>query len=212
MMTEPRVRRWGLKRRPFADFILFGVTSVELALLCSLTPTFTLIDWIYVSSNLLVLVFALTRSPAQVQDRSVAASAAVLVSYTYTYAQVAWLRWIPGHPAWPVGGLVLVIVGACASLTSLLNLGHRFGVRPALRGVATHGLYRIVRHPLYLAYMIADVGYNLQEWNSGTVLLVAVGWISMLYRIRAEERVLSRDANWANYAARVRFRLVPFVW
>ena len=29
---------------------------------------------------------------------------------------------------------------------------------------------------------------------------------------KLEERVLSRDANWNDYAARVRYRLVPFVW
>jgi protein-S-isoprenylcysteine O-methyltransferase Ste14 len=212
MTTEPPVQRWGLRGRRLADFVLFGVTSVELALLCALTPSFTLTDWIYVVSNLLVLVFALTRRPAKEQDRSVAAGTAVVVSYTYTYAQVAYLGWVPGHPAWPAGGLVLVIAGACLSLASLLSLGRRFGVRPALRGLATRGSYRIVRHPLYLAYMVADVGYNLQEWNSGTLMLVAAGWASMIYRIHAEERVLSADADWRNYAERVRYRLLPFVW
>ena len=34
-----------------------------------------------------------------------AAVAAVIVSYTYTYAQVAILRWIPGDEVWPGGGL-----------------------------------------------------------------------------------------------------------
>jgi protein-S-isoprenylcysteine O-methyltransferase Ste14 len=192
--------------------VLFGVTSVELGLLCVLTPSFTLTDWIYVLSNVLVLVLALTRRPAEVQDRSIGAGVAVVVSYTYTYAQVAYLRWVPGYVAWPKGGLVLVIAGACLSLASLVSLGRRFGVRPALRGVATKGPYRIVRHPLYLAYLLADVGYNLQEWNVGTLVLVAAGWVSMLYRMRAEERVLAGDANWGSYVARVRYRLLPFVW
>ena len=35
---------------------------------------------------------------------------------------------------------------------------------------------------MYLAYLLADIGYNLQEWNIGTVLLVMVGWMSLLYR------------------------------
>ena len=202
----------GLMGRRFADFLLFGVTAIELSLLFKLTPTFTLTDWIYVSSNVLVLVIALTRRPAQEQDRSMAAAAAVIVSYTYTYAQVAILRWVPGKEVWPAGGLALVIVGACLSLASLLSLGRFFGVRPALRGVATRGTYRVVRHPLYLAYLFADIGYNLQEWNYGTLLLVAAGWASMIYRIHAEERVLSRDGTWADYTARVRYRLVPGIW
>ena len=212
MTNQPPVqlrRPWG---RPFADFVLFGVTAAELALLCVLTPSFTLTDWIYVLSNLLVLVFALTRRAAQERDRSLATALAVIVSYTYTYAQVAYLRWATGNVAWPAGGLALVVTGACLSFTSLLTLGRRFGVRPALRGLATRGPYRIVRHPLYLAYMLADVGYNLQEWNYGTLMLVAAGWASMLYRIAAEERVLSADADWNAYTSRVRWRLIPFVW
>jgi protein-S-isoprenylcysteine O-methyltransferase Ste14 len=198
--------------RRFGDFLLFGVTAIEMWLLFRMTPTFTLTDWIYVSSNVLVLVIALARRPAKEQDRSMATVAAVIVSYAYPYAQVVILRWVPGRAAWPDEGLALVILGACMSLASLLTLGRFFGVRPALRGLATGGPYRLVRNPLYLAYVIADIGYNLQEWSYATLMLVAAGWASMIYRIYAEERVLSRDPNWADYTARVRYRLVPGIW
>jgi len=212
MSNDPPVRRPRFGGRQPADFLLFVVTAVELAILCVLTRTFSVTDWIYVSSNLLVLGLALTRRPAEAQDRSVAANVAVFISYTYAYAQVALLRWIPGYVGWPAGGLALVIIGAMTSLVSLLSLGRSFGIRPALRGLATGGAYRVVRHPLYLAYMIADVGYNLQEWNVGTLLLVAAGWLSMIYRIIAEERMLSQNIHWPTYATRVRYRLLPGIW
>jgi protein-S-isoprenylcysteine O-methyltransferase Ste14 len=191
---------------------LFGVTAVELAILVLLTPSLTVTDWIYVCSNLLVLVLALTRRSAQVQDRSIAAGVAVLVSYTYSYAQVVLLHWRPGREAWPDGGLLLVIIGASLSLAGLISLGRFFGVRPAMRGLATGGTYRLVRHPLYLAYVLQDIGYNLSEWSVGTLTLVVVGWASMIYRIHAEERVLSHNPDWASYAARVRYRLLPGIW
>ena len=198
-------------RRP-ADLVLFGVTVVELVLLVRLTPTFTITDWIYVVQHLMVLVIALTRPAPVAQDRSLASSAAVVVAYAYPYGQVAYLRWVPGDPAWPAGGLVLVALAACLSFTSLATLGRRFGVRPALRGLVTKGPYRLVRHPMYLAYVVADIGYNLQEWNVGTVSMVIAGWLSIVYRIRAEERVLCGDPGWTAYAARVRSRLVPGLW
>ena len=60
--------------------------------------------------------------------------------------------------------------------------------------------------------MVSDIGYNIQEWNVGTLLMVLAGWISLLYRIHAEERVLARDPQWPAYAASVRYRLIPGLW
>jgi len=205
-------RGFGISGRRFADFLLFGVTLVELAILVNFTPTFTFLDWIYVLQHLLVLGIALTRRVPQVQDRWLASAAAVIVSYGYPYAQVIYLNWIPGNPGWPEAGFVLVTLSAALSVASLLTLGRLFGVRPALRGLMTKGPYRLVRHPMYLSYVIADVGYNLQEWSRVTIVLVIVGWVSLLYRIHAEERVLAQDGGWPAYTGLVRYRLIPGVW
>ena len=206
------LQRYGMSERTFGDRLLFGVTLAELALLFPLTPAFTVIDSIYVLQHILVLGICLTRCPPRSQDRSPASGAAVVVAYTYPYLQVAYLHWVPGNPAWDEGGFVLVAFAACLSLASLLTLGRWFGVRPALRGLAMSGPYRVVRHPMYLSYVLADIGYNLQEWDFATVLLTTVGWMSLLYRINAEERILSRHSDWANYLAQVRCRLLPGLW
>jgi protein-S-isoprenylcysteine O-methyltransferase Ste14 len=198
--------------RRFADLLLFCVTSTELVILVLLTPTFTIADWIYVLQHIIVLGIALTRSPPKVRDYSITTSVAVGASYVYPYAQVIALRWSPGHVAWPAAGLALVTLGASLSLVSLLAMGRLFGVRPALRGLVTSGPYRFVRHPLYLAYVLADIGYNLQEWSFVTLLLVLVGWASLVYRIHAEERLLSQHADWPAYVALVRYRLFPGLW
>jgi protein-S-isoprenylcysteine O-methyltransferase Ste14 len=202
----------GISRRRLGDSFLFGVTSAELVLLFFLTPSFTITDWVYVSQHVLVLGIALTRRPPEVRDHSLLSSTAVVVAYAYPYAQVAYLRWVPGNATWPEGGLVLVTLAAFLSFASLLSLGRWFGVWPALRGLATRGPYRLVRHPMYLAYVLADIGYNLQEWNFGTALMVMAGWASLACRIRAEERILSQDSGWSTYVALVRYRLFPGLW
>jgi protein-S-isoprenylcysteine O-methyltransferase Ste14 len=199
----------GISRRSGGDVLLFGVTSAELVLLVFLTPTFGIADWIYVLDSVLVLGIALTRSPPKAQDRSAGAGIAVIGSYAYPYAQVAYLRWVHGNPGWPAAGLVLITLAAGLNLASLVTLGRWFGIRPALRGLATTGPYRLVRHPMYLAYMLADIGYNLEEWNAGTALLVIAGWACLVYRIRAEERILSGDGGWTSYVRVVRYRLLP---
>jgi protein-S-isoprenylcysteine O-methyltransferase Ste14 len=211
-MTEVRTHVSGISGRRLGDFLLFGVTSVEFVLLLLMTPSFTIVDWIYVLQHLLILGIALTRRQPEAQDHSLPSSAAVVMAYAYPYAQVVYLRWVPGEPEWPTGGLVLVTLAAFLSIASLLSLGRRFGVFPALRGLATRGPYRLVRHPIYLSYVIADIGYNLQEWNTGTALMVIAGWTSLIYRIHAEERILSQDAGWSTYVALVRHRLFPGLW
>jgi protein-S-isoprenylcysteine O-methyltransferase Ste14 len=211
-LAKPSVAPWSFSGRRPADWLLFGVTAAELALLIHLTPTFTLTDWIYAGQHLVVLAIALSRRAPRVQDRSSRAAAAVAVSYAYPYAQMIFLRWVPGEEAWQKGGLVLVTLAACLSLASLFALGRFFGVRPALRGLVTNGPYRFVRHPMYLAYVLSDVGYTLQEWHPCTLLLVLCGWGSLVYRVVAEERMLEQDAGWAAYAARVRYRLLPGLW
>ena len=199
-------------RRRFADLLLFCVTSTELVILFLLTPTFTITDWIYVLQHFIVLVIALTRPQPKLWDYSIASSMAVGASYAYPYAQVIYLRWSPGDVASPTVGLVLVTLAAGLSFVSLLTMGRLFGVRPALRGLVTRGPYRFVRHPMYLSYILADIGYNLQEWNFVALLLVLVGWMSLVYRIHAEERLLSQHAEWPAYIVLVRYRLFPGIW
>jgi protein-S-isoprenylcysteine O-methyltransferase Ste14 len=198
--------------RRLADLLLFCVTAAELVVLFPLTPTFGIADWIYVLQHLAVLGIAVTRPAPMARDYSIASSTAVIIAYAYPYAQVIYLRWSPGYVAWPGGGLALVIFAAGLSLVTLLTLGRLFGVRPAVRGLATSGPYRFVRHPMYLSYILADIGYNLEEWNFVTLLLVLIGWVSLVYRIYAEERVLSQHSGWQSYAASVRSRLFPGLW
>jgi protein-S-isoprenylcysteine O-methyltransferase Ste14 len=199
------LRRW-------SDVLLFSVTAVELVVLLILTPGLTFPDWIYVLQHVMVLVIALTRRSPAVTDHSFGVSAAVAVSYSYPYAQVIYLQRIPGWSLWPEGGLVLITSGALLSIVSLWTLGRRFGIRPALRGLTVHGTYRVVRHPMYLSYVLGDVGYNLQESNLGTVALVIMGWVAMIYRIESEERVMAHHPEWAAYTNTVRYRLLPGVW
>jgi protein-S-isoprenylcysteine O-methyltransferase Ste14 len=158
------------------------------------------------------LAISLTRPHPVALDQSLSAWLAVAVSYTYPYAQVICLHSMEGHVEWPTGGLVLVVLSAFLSLAALLWIGRLFGVLPALRGLVTHGPYGFVRHPMYLAYFISDIGYQLQEWNIGTVLIVVAGWISLVYRIYAEERMLSLDPDWHDYVRTVPYRLVPGLW
>jgi protein-S-isoprenylcysteine O-methyltransferase Ste14 len=198
--------------RQVADLILLCVTATALGVLVLVTPSLGVVGCLYVLQHLIVLTFALTRREPLAADYSVPSNIAVGIAYLCPYAQVICLYSWPGKAAWPEEGLVLTSLAALFSVVCLFTIGKRFGVRPALRGLVTHGPYRLVRHPLYLSYVVAAIGFNLQMWNLATLLLVLLGWACMVYRIIAEERVVSKDPNWAAYVAAVRYRLVPGLW
>ena len=104
-----------------------------------------------------------------------------------------------------VCGLIIVIAGK-------LSLGRSFGLMPANRGVVSSGLYRLVRHPIYMGYLITHSGFvaaNPTLWN--LVMLVGAD-IALMWRAVCEEQTLSRDAAYREYLQTVRWRVVPGVF
>jgi protein-S-isoprenylcysteine O-methyltransferase Ste14 len=79
--------------------------------------------------------------------------------------------------------------------------------------VISTGPYRLVRHPGYTAALLAAVtsGIALGSWISTFIAPVALALL--VWRTMVEDRMLQRDLpGYADYAARVRYRLVPGVW
>ena len=102
-------------------------------------------------------------------------------------------------------GLIIVIGGK-------ISLGYSFGLLPANRGVMERGLYRIVRHPIYLGYLMTHVPFlaaHPSAWNAA-VFLVGDARVD-LYAAFYEEQTLRRDPKYVRYCEIVRWRLVPGV-
>jgi protein-S-isoprenylcysteine O-methyltransferase Ste14 len=106
-------------------------------------------------------------------------------------------------------GVALQLIGLGWQFASKMTLGRSFGLLPAQRGLVLSGPYRLVRHPIYLGYLITHIGFLLvnASWtNLGVlVLLYGVQW----YRIEREESVLAQSPEYREYQQRVRWRLVP---
>ena len=71
---------------------------------------------------------------------------------------------------------VTVTISACGLIVVIggkVSLGRSFGLMPANRGVVSTGLYRLVRHPIYMGYLITHVGFvaaNPTIWNLMTLV------------------------------------------
>ena len=161
------------------------------------------------ASEALVVAFTLVRRPAGAVDRTwkartltlfstfcppllrpVAATALASESLTVMVSAV---------------GLIIVVVGK-------LSLGRSFGLTPANRGVVCSGVYRFVRHPIYLGYLVTHVGFVLAHPAMWNVSLLLAADIALMLRAICEERTLALDPAYRAYMARVRWRIIPGVF
>ncbi len=80
--------------------------------------------------------------------------------------------------------------------------------------VVTSGPYAFIRHPAYAAgfLIIVASGVALGSWLAAA-FLVAIGLPFLLYRAITEDRILQKQLpGYADYAQRVRWRLIPGIW
>jgi protein-S-isoprenylcysteine O-methyltransferase Ste14 len=75
------------------------------------------------------------------------------------------------------------------------------------------GVYRIVRHPMYAGAIVylAGMPLLLGSWRGLTLTPLLIGAVA--WRIVREERTLRAELlGYDEYAARVRYRLIPYLW
>jgi protein-S-isoprenylcysteine O-methyltransferase Ste14 len=126
-------------------------------------------------------------------------------------------------PGWPdsarwwlrgAGALVAICGGVVVtSAARLLGSSLTPFPRPA-EGAALveQGSYRVVRHPIYSGGLlfVAGVSLALSWWALAGTAVLAVVWG---LKARVEERFLEeRYPAYADYRARTRYRLVPYVY
>jgi protein-S-isoprenylcysteine O-methyltransferase Ste14 len=135
-----------------------------------------------------------------------------LVAFGGTFTPVL-LRPDGAHPSWGLqAGLALQVAGLVICFSSFLALGRSFGFAAADRGLVQRGPYAVVRHPIYVSYVLLGAGYVCQSISVRNLLVVLAAVGFNVCRIRAEERVLATNPAHRSYRARVRWRMVPGVW
>jgi protein-S-isoprenylcysteine O-methyltransferase Ste14 len=198
----------------------FGEISSRMAIVAAFTFLAVRLGWhfmqtgrltglLLLASEALVVVLTVFRRPTGIVDRSVPARMLTTVSL------IGPLLVGPAASAGLVPELATVILSAVGLLIVIggkLSLGRSFGLMPANRGVVSTGLYRLVRHPIYLGYLVTHVGFlaaNPTLWNLVTFVVADV---TLMVRAVYEERVLARDASYRDYQHLVHWRVVPGVF
>ena len=159
-----------------------------------------------VVSELLVVVMTLFRRPAAAVDRGIRARALTALSMIgpplVRPAAVAALAPQMLTAGASVAGLLVVIGGK-------LSLGRSFGLMPANRGIVSTGLYRIVRHPIYMGYLVTHAAFlaaNPSAWN---IAILVPADVALLCRAVCEEETLAEDPAYRAYQGQVKWRVCP---
>src|SRR5262249_35857943 len=114
-------------------------------------------------------------------------------------------------------GLVLVIAGWV--IISLVFKENNFAA-PVVRHQAERehrvvdtGVYAIVRHPMYAGIGLYSIGMAFWLYSYAAAIVALVPLAILAVRIVFEERFLVRSLpGYTEYAQKVRYRLVPYIW
>ena len=157
-------------------------------------------------SELLVVVLTVVRRSAATVDRSMRARVLTTVSMLgpslLKPAGVTALMSQVGTVGISVIGLAIVIAGK-------ITLGRSFGLMPANRGIVSSGVYRVVRHPIYLGYLLTHAAYIAAMPSAWNVAALIVADIALLARAVCEEQTLAKDPSYRSYQQVVRWRVCP---
>jgi protein-S-isoprenylcysteine O-methyltransferase Ste14 len=182
---------------------LYGLLVFRLALYVPTKP----FNLVFLAMEGLVLLLVLMRRPT---DQISLRFKDWLIAFSATFLP---LLVVPGQSLelGVLPGLVM-LVGFGVALWAKLQLRRSFGLVAANRGLKTTGIYRFVRHPMYLGYFLSQFGFLMMNWNRVNVTILSVWAALQLARISAEERVLSLDTSYRAHMDRARYRLLPFVY
>ena len=109
-------------------------------------------------------------------------------------------------------GLIVAILGASLGAVSFVFLRRSFAILPAVRKVVSDGPYRMVRHPLYLGEFFYTLGMVMLLFSILSLVLMLASAVFLVWRIKIEERKLIEYPDYQDYAQRVKYRLIPFVY
>lgn len=126
--------------------------------------------------------------------------------------------WTAGFPAGlPIAGFLVCLLGAFFFVWAMAsNNFFSQNVRVQIdRGhaVATAGPYRFIRHPGYLGLILFELGSAALLGSVWALIPLAFCVLFPILRTALEDRTLQAELpGYAEFAQRVRYRLLPGIW
>jgi protein-S-isoprenylcysteine O-methyltransferase Ste14 len=204
-VAEAPTREWLLRLLAVLIYAI-GVSNIARAWWAEPTR-WTLVALLITEAYALVLIVCARR--ATIRDTSAVALVAT------TYSMFYYVFFDPGRTVALISelaGVGFYFVGAVCQFAAKVLLGRSFGLLPAQRGVVMAGPYRVVRHPMYVGYLIGQMGFLLVNFSWRNLSVVVGVYLALGLRIVREEAVLAASEDYRDYQRRVRWRMLPYVF
>jgi protein-S-isoprenylcysteine O-methyltransferase Ste14 len=171
--------------------------------------------WIWITCALVMAVLSLVRpapSAARTDYQALAATSGMLILPLLMRPLARSGDLTPARMAFEAAGVIFQLSGLLLMQVARLYLGRHFGLLPANRGLVTRGPFRLIRHPVYAAWLMTAFGTSMAYPTVRNFAVVALTIPFMVWRIAQEEELLDRDPLYLAYRQRVRWRLMPFIF
>jgi len=81
-----------------------------------------------------------------------------------------------------------VIIGFLIVVFATIELGTSIGISPANRGFVHTGIYRLIKHPMYLGYVVSEIGLAILNPLNTAIFLVSISLY--IFRAKSENKAL----------------------
>ena len=111
-------------------------------------------------------------------------------------------------------GILLIVAGLAVVLVAALTLGRAFTPlpRPRRGKLRQHGIYGVVRHPVYGGVVLLALGWSLAGAPLALVPTALLAGLFELKSLREEAWLVERYPEYAAYRERTPHRFIPLVW
>lgn len=173
------------------------------------TGRIDIVDLTYFIHNLILVSVIVIRKNHVAIDRNYFDQAIAIVA---VFSGMFFLDRSTANPDLLLASRVIIFISFILGAVSLINLGRSFGFLIALREVKTCGLYRLIRHPMYLTDLLWKTAVILKKPCAVNFAVYFLSAACYVYRAHLEEKFLGAYEEYRDYMERVKYRFIPFIY